>query len=144
MYKELPVIGWREWVRLKAVKVKRVKAKIDTGAKTSALHAQNIEIEKIGRKNIVHFDVYSNDDSEKMRRVSAPMVEERWVKDTGGRRSLRPVILTEVKLGPHVWEIEVTLTNRSDMRHEFLLGRDAVKNRFTVHVGRSFLFGKGA
>ena len=70
------------------------------------------------------------------------MVEERWVKDTGGRRSLRPVILTQIKLGRFVWDIEVTLTSRNDMKHEFLLGRDAIKGRFLVNVARSFLLGK--
>ncbi len=142
MLKILPTIGWREWIHIKGIRSKPIKAKIDTGAKTSALHAQNIEIEKIGKRTIVHFDVFASHTSDRHKRVSADMVEERWVKDTGGRRSLRPVILTQIKLGRFVWDIEVTLTSRNDMKHEFLLGRDAIKGRFLVNVARSFLLGK--
>ena len=142
MTKVFPIIGWREWITLQDIRVRKIKAKIDTGAKTSALHAENIEIIKKGRKSIVYFDVFYSTTSERKRRVSAPLVHERWVKDTGGKETLRPVILTEIRLADHVWDIEVTLTNRSKMKHEFLLARDAVKGRFLINVAKSFVLTK--
>lgn len=137
-----PVIGWREWVSLRNLSSRKIRAKIDTGAKTSSLHAEEFEIVRKGRKSIVYFDMFLDEKTNRTTRVCAPLIEERWVKDTGGRQTLRPVIPAEIRMGAYVWEIEVTLNNRSRMKHEFLLGKDAIKGRFWVDVASSYRIGK--
>lgn len=138
-----PIIGWREWLSLPQLKIKEIKAKIDTGAKTSALHAFDIKILKKGSKKFVSFKVHPTQrDMKKVVQAQAELVEERLVKNSGGKVSLRPVINSQVKLGPLVWEIELTLINRDQMGFRMLLGRDAVKNLLLVNPGRSFLIGK--
>jgi hypothetical protein len=137
-----PVIGWREWVCLKPLSSRKIRAKIDTGAKTSSLHAEDFEIVRKGRKAFVNFNMFLDEKTSRTTRVQAPLIEERWVKDTGGRQTLRPVIPVDIHLGPYSWEIEVTLNNRSRMKHEFLLGKDAIKGRFLVDVASSYKIGK--
>lgn len=137
-----PVIGWREWVSLKNLSTRKIRAKIDTGAKTSSLHAEDFEIVRRGRKAVVYFDMFLDEKTNRTTRVHAPLIEERWVKDTGGKQTLRPVIPAQIRMGDYVWEIEVTLNNRSRMKHEFLLGKDAIKGRFLVDVASSYKIGK--
>lgn len=138
--KARPVIGWREWVAFPALGIDRIKAKIDTGARSAALHAWNIDVERRGDLDIARFRVQP---VQRKRRpvvqVEAPLVDERYVRDSGGRRELRPVVIAEVALGGLVWPIELTLTNRDVMGFRLLLGRRAVRRRFLVDPGRSFL-----
>ncbi len=138
--KSLGIIGWREWLDLPELGIKAIKAKIDTGARSSALHAFQIkEIEKDDKK-MIHFQVHPyQKDKEKTVNCEATLLEWRNVKDSGGHKQYRPVILTPVKIGGQVWNIELTLTNRDLMGFRMLLGREAVRNRFLVHPGDSFL-----
>ncbi|MBV6502973.1 MAG: hypothetical protein AKCLJLPJ_01031 [Fimbriimonadales bacterium] len=141
--KVLQTIGWREWVTLPSLGGCRVKAKIDTGARSSSLHAFFVrEFSKDGCP-WVRFTIHPKQrDSHQAVVVEAPLLEHRWVKDSGGRAQLRPVIETSVRLGPEEWTIEVTLARRDVMGFRMLLGRQALRNRFTVDPARSYLLGK--
>lgn len=141
--KKLTTIGWREWVALPDLAIKTIKAKVDTGARTSALHAFNIRYIHKHAKTIVQFEVHT---LQRNHRVfvtcEAPLVEERFVTDSGGKRTLRPVIVTTAEVAGERLEIELTLTSRDEMGFRMLLGRQALRGRFLVHSGRSFVGGR--
>lgn len=137
--KALPALGWREWVALPELGIAQIKAKVDTGARTSAIHAFQIERPSPNR---VRFAVRPLQKSSDEIWCEAELVEERWVTDSGGHRELRPVILTPLVLGPHRWQIEVTLTARDNMLFRMLLGRTALEDRYVVDPSASFLMGK--
>jgi hypothetical protein len=135
----LPLIGWREYLSLPTLGIDKIKAKIDTGAKTSALHAFNVEIIKKDEQEIVQFEIHPlQKDNQTSVTATAKLWEYRTVKNSGGGVEERPVIMTKVRLGNFNWEIALTLTNRDSMGFRMLLGRDAVKNRFLVDCGNSF------
>lgn len=139
----LPVVGWREWLSLPALGVAAVKAKIDTGARTSALHAFDIELFEQNDQPMVRFRVHPwqrNDQQEVV--AEAPLAGQRLVRNSGGIESLRPVIVTEVELAGQRWPIELTLTARDAMGFRMLLGREAVRRRFVINPGRSYLLAK--
>lgn len=135
----LPTLGWREWVALPELGIPLIKAKVDTGARTSAIHAFRIERPS---PKLVRFAVRPLQKSPEEVWCEAEFLEDRWVSDSGGHRELRPVILTPVVLGPHRWKIEVTLTARDNMLFRMLLGRTALKNHYVVDPASSFLMGK--
>lgn len=139
--KELDVIGWREWVSFPELKIEAIKAKIDTGARTSALHVSNIKIYK--RTNKVAFTIhpvqrYRNP----VINTTAVLVGHRSVKSSNGDITVRPVIKTKLKIGKCFYSIELTLVNRDLMGFRLLLGRSALKNRYLVDSGQSFLLDK--
>jgi hypothetical protein len=131
-----PVVGWREYVKLPLLGVGNFVAKIDSGARSAALHAENIEITGSGQRKTVTFMVRING---RHHHCQAPLVGERRVKNSSGVSELRPVVETEIQLGEHRLTAEVTLTNRIDMGVPMLLGRATVRDHFLVHPGRSFL-----
>jgi hypothetical protein len=137
--KDLPVIGWREWVALNDLKIDPIKAKVDTGARTSCLHAFDLEFFRKAGKEYVRFKVHPKQRSaEKTISCQAKVLEYRRVKSSNGKSERRPVILTQVKLMGQSWPIEVTLTNRDEMGFRMLLGRESIKKRFIVDVSRSY------
>ena len=137
------LIGWREWVSLRTLGIEQIKAKIDTGARTSSLHAHDIQEFTRGNRKYVRFTVHPQQRNIKQTvACETPLLEKRKVKDSGGKVTLRPVILTEISLGEMVWEIELTLTNRNEMGFRMLLGRQAIKKSFLINPGKSFLVGK--
>lgn len=139
-YSSARVIGWREVVILPQLGIDKIKAKIDTGARSSALHAFNIREFKRDGKDFVRFQVHPlQRDREFTVTSEAELLEYRKVRNSGGVAQLRPVIMTEIKLGESSWAIELTLTNRDVMGFRMLLGRQAVRNKFLIDPGKSFL-----
>lgn len=137
---ELPIIGWREWVSFPDLNIAYVKAKIDTGARSSALHAFEIERFQHHGKPMVQFKVHPHQkDDLTTLTATAELLEERQIRDSGGHTEVRPVIQTMIALGPYQWPIELTLTNRSSMGFRMLLGRQAVRQRFMIDAGQSYL-----
>lgn len=139
----LPVIGWREWVALPGLGVPRIKAKVDTGARTSALHAFDLERFTRDGRPMVRFEAHplQRDDSVSIP-VEAELVDRRTVRSSTGDETLRPVVETEVELMGERWTMELTLVRRDPMGFRMLLGRQAVRGRFLVDPARSYLGGK--
>jgi hypothetical protein len=139
---QLPTIGWREWVSLPELGIEKIKVKIDTGARSSAIHAFEIEPFSDQGKHFVRFKVhpYQRDSIHTVVTESA-LFDERQVRNSGGHTELRLTILTPVAIGGYQWPIELTLTNRDVMGFRMLLGRQALRNRFLVNPGQSFLLG---
>lgn len=135
-------LGWREWVSLPDLEVPWVKAKVDTGARTSALHAFYIEPFQQDNKEWVRFGVHPvQGDFETVIHCSAPLLDERDVTDSGGHREKRPVILTTLVMGSETRTIEMTLTDRDSMRFRMLIGRTAMNQGVMVCPGNSFKLG---
>lgn len=136
-------LGWKEWVSLPGIGVPAIRVKVDTGARTSALNARDIEpFERDGR-DWVRFKLRPDRRSTHEIDCEAPVTDVRTVKDSGGHAEERFVIETPVRLGTSedAWPIEITLANRSDMQFAMLLGRTAVRLRFAVDPARSFVGG---
>jgi hypothetical protein len=138
--KKKKVVGWREWVRLPDLGIKRIKAKIDTGARTSALHAFRVTPFTKDGAAYVRFAVHP------MQRRRLPevmcvalVIDHRGVTDSGGRVEQRYVIRTNLKLGKRKWPVEFTLANRDQMGFRMLIGRQALRRRYHVDPGRSFI-----
>lgn len=134
------IVGWREWVSLPEMSCIPVKAKIDTGARTSALHAFGLRILEREGGRVAAFELHPVQRSgADAARVECPVTAFRKVRSSNGRVETRPVVTTLVRLGETQWPIEVTLTSRDAMGFRMLLGRAAVRRRFLVDPGRSFL-----
>jgi hypothetical protein len=127
-----PLIGWREDVGLPLLGTGTLIAKIDTGARSAALHAENIIVR--GRRVSFTLEL-----GERQQRVEVPLAGTKRIKSSSGHRENRALIETEIEIGNHRFNVEVTLTDRTDMGVPMLLGRNAVKGRFLVHPGRSFV-----
>jgi hypothetical protein len=137
--KELKIIGWREQVSLPDLGIKKIKAKVDSGARTSSLHAFDVEIYKRGKNEYVKFSVHPEQKSSKNeKQCKSKILEFRKVKSSNGHTELRPVILTTVSLMDEEWEVEMTLTNRDEMGFRMLLGRESIRKKFLIDTGNSF------
>ncbi len=142
MVDSLPGVGWREWLALPDLGIDKIKAKIDTGAKTCALHAHYVEPFEQDNEQWVRFGIHPNQNNLMSVDCVARLHDQRSVTDSGGHTEERYVISTTVVLGDQRFETEMTLTNRDSMRFRMLIGRNALKGRFIVDAGRSFLLGK--
>ncbi len=137
------VLGWREWVSLPSFGVEAVKAKIDTGARTSSLHAFRLTTLEREGATWATFEVHPRQRSPADAIVvEAPVVEFRRVRSSNGSVQQRPVIRTEIEVGGSRWPIDVTLTNRDEMGFRMLIGRAAIRRRFVVDPARSYLSGR--
>lgn len=136
-------LGWREWVTLPQLGIPQIKAKVDTGARTSALHAFSVRVFQEGDKERVEFMLHPiQKDNETVVTCVADILDRRTVTDSGGHKEERFVISTELAIGKYSWPIEVTLTARDDMLFRMLIGRTAIKNIAQVDPARSYLVGK--
>ncbi|GAB3377283.1 ATP-dependent zinc protease [Spongiibacter taiwanensis] len=135
----LNTLGWREWLSLPDLGIDIIKAKVDTGARSSSLHAFDIQaIDRDGEK-WVRFKVHPHQhDKSLVVQCQAPVKDYRQVTDSGGHRSMRYVIETALSLGQDSFPIEITLADRSDMLFRMLVGRTAMKGRFLVDPSRSY------
>jgi len=141
--KEMRTFGWREWVQLPELGLRNIKAKVDTGARTSALHAFEVRSFEEDGRNRVEFKIHPNQkDNETVAVCTANVIDERTVTDSGGHKEKRWVIETPIRIGDQTWLIELTLTARDDMLFRMLLGRTAFRGRAVVDSSRSYRVGK--
>jgi hypothetical protein len=136
-------IGWREWVGLPEFGVESIKAKVDTGARTSSLHAFDLEEFRKGSTAMVRFKIHPEQrNAQREKTVEAKVKDWRGVRSSSGEVEHRPVILTQIEIFGDRWEVELTLTRRDAMGFRMLLGRQAIRGHLVVDPGRSYLNGR--
>lgn len=139
----LPVLGWREWLAIPELGVSAIKAKVDTGARSSALHAHGLQFTERDGEQYALFEIHPlQRKSAPSHLVEAQVIGHRQVTSSGGHQEVRPVIIVEIGLMDRSWPIELTLTRRDSMGFRMLLGRQAIRRRFVVDPGRSYLGGR--
>ena len=137
------LIGACEWVALPQLGIGPLRARVDTGARSCALHATNQEVFEKDGQDWVRFVVHLGfDGARKCQQCAAPLVGLRRVKNTSGEIEERFTINTAILIGDYQWEVDITLTNRERMRYRMLLGRQAMKHHAIVYPGHTFLQGK--
>ena len=140
---KLLTFGWREWVSLPDLGIPMIKAKIDTGARTSALHAFEVRPYSEDGRDRVEFRMHPmQKDNETVVTCVADVLDIRTVTDSGGHKEERFAIRTMLSIGAHSWPIDATLTSRDDMSFRMLLGRTAIKGYAQVSPARSYIVGK--
>ena len=140
-----PAVGWREWVALPDLGIPAIKAKVDTGARSSALHAFDIRERVEGNEVWVEFQVHPLQRNARVTvQARARLLGERWIRSSSGKQTLRTVIETRMVLGDRWWPIELTLVRRDLMGFRMLLGREALRRRLVVSPSRSYVAGAPA
>lgn len=136
-------LGWREWLMLPGLGIESIKAKIDTGARSSALHTFELQTFEENGVASVRFLIHPyQHDLSIVKECTVALADERNVTDSGGHTELRPVIVTPVALGGITKDVEITLTNRENMKFRMLLGRTAMHGAFVVDPEKSYLLGE--
>jgi hypothetical protein len=137
------IIGRLESIGLPELAIEGLQVRVDTGAKTSSLHVDNIKKSIINSVHSVTFDIHPDvHNVETVLQCTAPISDMRKVKSSNGSTEQRYVIQTPVVLGKEEWSIEITLTDRSDMNYLMLFGREAIGSRFLVDPSKVFLGAK--
>lgn len=140
---EILTLGWREWVGLPQLGLPCIKAKVDTGARTSTLHAFELRPFNEDGRHQVEFKIHpQQNNTDLIVTCVADIVDERPVTDSGGHREQRWIISTPLKIGVYTWPIEMTLTSRDSMMFRMLLGRTAMNGLAVVNPAKSYLVGK--
>lgn len=144
--RERDIIGWREWVALpELAPAARIKAKIDTGAATSSIHAYRLRVFDTDDGPVAHFEIHPKQRSRAGTvEVEVPVVGQRRVRSSNGQSEMRPVIRTTLNMGGRSWPIELTLTARDEMGFRMLIGRKALRRHAIVDVSRSYVAGTPA
>ncbi|MBB5015063.1 ATP-dependent zinc protease family protein [Rehaibacterium terrae] len=137
----LIVLGWREWVALPALGIAAIRAKVDTGARSSSLHVDRLATFERDGTEWVRFSIDTGVDGAPEASAEAPVADRRPVTDSGGHTTRRIFIRTRLALAGADYEIEINLTNRRNMLFPMLLGRTALARRFLVDAAHSFLQG---
>ena len=138
--KQKAIIGRLETISLPELAISDIQVRVDTGAKTSSLHVDNIVKFKKNGKIMVKFDLHPDVyNVEEIVSCESPIHDIRRVKSSNGTSEQRYVILAEVQLGDINWSIEITLTDRSDMSYLMLFGREAIGKRFLVDPSKVFV-----
>jgi hypothetical protein len=139
----LPLLGWREWVTLPELNLEHIKAKIDTGARSSALHAFALDPYRKGGQRWVMFAIHPEQKhNDIVVECHAPIKDRRFVSDSGGHKQRRYVIESSLIIGQSLIRAEITLTNRDNMQFRMLLGRTAMNGHFAIDPSASYLQGK--
>jgi len=140
---QLPLLGWREWVTLPELNLQHIKAKIDTGARSSALHAFALEPYRKGGQRWVMFAIHPEQkETDTIIECHAPIKDRRLVSDSGGHKQRRYVIESQLIIGQSLISAEITLTNRDNMQFRMLLGRTAMNGNFIIDPSASYLQGE--
>lgn len=133
-------VGWREWAHLPELGVETIKVKIDTGAKTSALHAFDLSVFTYMGKDWVQFDVHPiQDDDLTSHTCVCPIIDYRWITSSTGHRQKRYIIRTPLKIGDFYSRVDISLAKRDEMGFRMLVGRDAIKGSLLVDPAHSYL-----
>ncbi|WP_340198854.1 30S ribosomal protein S6--L-glutamate ligase [Ascidiimonas sp. W6] len=142
MNNQKTIIGSEEWISLPSFSIPAIKVRVDSGAKTSALHAVNIQTFQRNNEPWVTFDVFPLQfNGKKVKHCEARVIDQRTVKSSTGNREKRYVVKTTMEIGENCWDIELTLTNRDSMGYRMLLGREAMAGKMIVDPAESFLLG---
>ena len=137
------IVGWKEWVELPGLNLPAIKAKVDTGAATSSLHAYNIKYIVKEGITYVKYEVHPlQKNSRIVKHCISPLLVKRKVRSSTGELKPRPVIVTLLKIGNFSWPIELNLTNRDQMGMRMLIGREALYSKILVNPSNKFLHGK--
>lgn len=138
--KQLPSVGWREWILLPDLCATPIKVKVDTGATTSALHAFRLRVVESDHGPVASFVLHPHQRSTRDSvRVDADVVDFRKVRSSNGKVERRPVIAVDATIGATAFSMHLTLTRRDVMSYRMLLGREALRKRFMIDPGRSFV-----
>lgn len=140
-----PVIGWKEYLDLPELGIHHIKAKVDTGARSSALHVERITVleeRPDGSAELLLCLAPDRRHPDRVQNIRVHQIARIPVTDSGGHREIRPLIETTLVLGPVVKRIRLTLTDRSSMLFRMILGRKALEGTFIVDVGCKYLFGR--
>ena len=137
------ILGWKEWVELPQLGIPLIKAKIDTGAKTSSLHAENIESFSKDGGAYVRFSTNFGIENSKSITCECPVIDKRTVVSSSGQGELRYAILTKIRLGEWSGDVEMTLTSRKKMQYNMLIGRTSIRaGNFIVDPSKKYILGK--
>ena len=142
--KKSNLIGWQEWFSIPDLSITAIKGKIDTGAKTSAMHSEDLRFYRIKGQEWVEFKVYPTKKTNQSAILcKAPILEYRSISDSGGRREVRPIIVIDISINNLKVPIDLSLTNRATMSFDLLIGRDAIKKmKMLVNPSKSFIQGR--
>ena len=134
----LTPLGWREWVFLPSYNDFKLKAKIDTGARTSAIHATNIQIYHKDGSEMVKFQIYQ---SQSFLDIDTELISYKKIKSSFGQTEIRPTVHMKIQIGAEIWLTEITLAQRANLTYPMLIGRNSLNKKHIIHSHKSYLAG---
>ena len=134
----LTPLGWREWVFLPSYNDFKLKAKIDTGARTSAVHATNIQIYRNNHGEMVRFQIYQ---TQSFLDIDTKLISYKKIKSSFGQTETRPMVHMKIKIGAETWLTEITLAQRAKLTYPMLIGRNSLNKKHIIHSHKSYLAG---